>query len=411
MDEIDDSGHTPPAADSNISPDFLIYIMISASEDFSMIYVVQPGDTLYSIAMYFGMTAGRLAYDNQIDLSLPLAVGQALYILPSDTEIENEREPFTTKRYLGYAYPFIEDNILRECLLYMQALYVFSFGFTEEGDLIAIDDARLIRTAQEYQVEPVLVLTPFSESGAFNNQLVNVLLQNDAIGQRLIQNLLQYMQQKGYAGIDVDFEYVLASDKEAYVAFVDRLTRQMNENGFYVTIALPPKTSDDQPGLLYEGVDYAGLGAAANQVLLMTYEWGYTYSTPQAVAPIPSVRRVLDYGVSRIPASKIYMGLPNYGYDWPLPHIQGVTRAVTIGNIHAVEIAAQNGAEILFDEIAKSPYFNYVLDGVAHEVWFEDVRSMLSRFRLIDEYDFVGGGYWNLMRPFRPNWLLQRYGV
>lgn len=372
-----------------------------------MIYIVQPGNTLYSIALAYGVTQEQLAYDNQIANGQPLVVGQALYIL---TEEERTGNAAPAKRFFGYAYPFIQDAVLRECLLYMQALYIFSYGFTTSGELITIDDERLIRTAQEYGVESVLVLTPFSESGSFNNQLVNALLNDAAVRQNLIGNLLVVMGQKGYVGIDVDFEYVLAQDRDAYVTFVQELTAAMNANGFYVTIALPPKTSDDQKGLLYEGVDYAGLGAAANNVLLMTYEWGYTYSTPQAVAPIPSVRRVLDYGVSRIPASKIYMGLPNYGYDWPLPHIQGVTRATTIGNIQAVQIAAENGAQIMFDEVAQSPFFNYVRENVAHEVWFEDVRSMDARFQIIVEYGFVGGGYWNLMRPFRPNWLLQRYG-
>lgn len=371
-----------------------------------MIYIVQPGNTLYSIALAYGVSPEQLAYDNQLADGQPLVVGQALYIL---TEEERMRDTAASKRFFGYAYPFIQDAVLRECLLYMQALYIFSYGFTTSGELLAIDDERLIRTAQEYGVEPVLVLTPFSESGSFNNQLVNALLNDAAVRQNLIGSLLVAMGQKGYVGIDVDFEYILAEDRDAYVVFVQELTAAMNANGFYVTIALPPKTSDDQKGLLYEGVDYAGLGAAANNVLLMTYEWGYTYSTPQAVAPIPSVRRVLDYGVSRIPASKIYMGLPNYGYDWPLPHIQGVTRATSIGNIQAVQIAAANGAQIMFDDVAQSPFFNYVRENVAHEVWFEDVRSMSARFQIIEEYGFVGGGYWNLMRPFRPNWLLQRY--
>ncbi len=372
-----------------------------------MIYVVSYGDTLYSIARAYNTTPQELAYNNQIAEGQPLVVGQALYILPQNgNQVQNNG-----KRYFGYAYPYIREEVLRECLLYMQALYIFSYGFTTSGELIAIDDERLIRTAEEFGAEPVLVLTPFSEGGTFNNQLVNALLQNENVQQRIIQNLLTVMRQKRYAGVDVDFEYVLATDRDAYVAFIERLTTEMNANGFYVTIALPPKVSDDQPGLLYEGVDYAGLGAAANQVLLMTYEWGYTYSTPQAVAPIPSVRRVLDYGVSRIPANKIYMGLPNYGYDWPLPHVQGVTRATSIGNIQAVEIAAANGAVIRYDDVAQSPFFNYMSEGISHEVWFEDVRSMQVRFEIIEEYGFLGGGYWNLMRPFRPNWLLQRYGA
>ncbi len=125
-----------------------------------------------------------------------------------------------------------------------------------------------------------------------------------------------------------------------------------------------------------------------------------------AVAPIPSVRRVLDYGVTEIPAYKIHMGIPNYGYDWPLPFAQGVTKAETIGNVQAVQIAAANGAEIQFDGEAMAPYFFYERDGVRHEVWFEDVRSIQAKLALVDEYGFRGVGYWNLMRPFLVNWLL-----
>ena len=49
----------------------------------------------------------------------------------------------------------------------------------------------------------------------------------------------------------------------------------MNALGYQVSVALAPKTSANQPGLLYEGKDYRALGEAANHVLLMTYEWGY----------------------------------------------------------------------------------------------------------------------------------------
>lgn len=125
-----------------------------------------------------------------------------------------------------------------------------------------------------------------------------------------------------------------------------------------------------------------------------------------AVAPINKVRQVLDYAVTEIPADKIIMGIPNYGYDWQLPFERGVTKAALIGNVEAVRIAAQNGAEIQFDETARSPYFIYWQDGRKHEVWFEDVRSIQVKIDTAISYGFRGIGYWNLMRPFRANWLL-----
>ena len=180
----------------------------------------------------------------------------------------------------------------------------------------------------------------------------------------------------------------------------------MNGIGCFVSVALAPKTSDDQPGLLYAGKDYALLGEAADKVLLMTYEWGYTYGPPMAVAPLNKVREVVEYAVTRIPPYKISLGIPNYGYDWTLPFVRGETAATTIGNIEAVQIAIANGAQIQFDPVAASPYFRYIQDGLEHEVWFEDVRSMEAKFNLVQEFDLRGMGYWQIMKLFRANWLL-----
>ncbi len=126
-----------------------------------------------------------------------------------------------------------------------------------------------------------------------------------------------------------------------------------------------------------------------------------------AVAPIASVRRVLDYAVTEIPPEKIFMGFPNYAYDWALPFQAGQTRARLIGNEQAVALAVRTGAEIQFDETSATPYFHYTSDdGGVHEVWFEDARSSLAKLSLIDEYGFRGVGYWNFMRPFTQNFSI-----
>ena len=180
----------------------------------------------------------------------------------------------------------------------------------------------------------------------------------------------------------------------------------MNLFGYPVSVALAPKTSAEQRGLLYEGIDYALLGAAANRAMLMTYEWGYSQGPPMAVAPINMVRRVVDYAITAIPREKLSLGIPNYGYDWALPYERGVTRARTINNRQAVQIAIDFGVDIRFDETAMSPYFRYWQYGIQHEVWFEDVRSIKAKFDLIKEYGLSGAGYWQLMSFFRANWLM-----
>ena len=125
-----------------------------------------------------------------------------------------------------------------------------------------------------------------------------------------------------------------------------------------------------------------------------------------AVAPIPNVRAVLDYAVTEIPQEKILLGVPNYGYDWPLPYREG-NRATSISNQYAVELAARYYAAIRYDEKAQAPWFRYVDEqGREHEVWFEDARSIRAKLLLLDEYGLSGAGYWNLMREFPQNWVV-----
>lgn len=368
------------------------------------IYVVQPGDTVNEIAAVYGISAEQIIYDNQLLSPYELAVGQALFIGIG------ERQPGMTISVSGYAYPFIRPWVLSQTLPYLSELPIFSYGFTNEGELIPpiLDDQWMIEMALQYGTQPILTMTPFGPDGQFNNMLISSIVNNQAYTDNLIQNMLQLMQTKGYQGVDIDFEFILASDRDAFTAFVRQAAETMRANGYHTSVALAPKTSADQMGLLYEGKDYRAIGEAADHVLLMTYEWGYTYGPPMAVAPINQVRRVLDYAVTEIPREKIDLGIPNYGYDWPLPYERGVTRAKTIGNVEAVRIAIQNGSQIQFDEAAMSPYFRYYdrSTGIEHEVWFEDVRSIQAKFNLIKEYNLRGCGYWQIMQWFRANWLL-----
>ena len=142
----------------------------------------------------------------------------------------------------------------------------------------------------------------------------------------------------------------------------------------------------------------------------MSYEWGYTYGPPMAVAPLNKVREVLTYATSQIDNRKIYMGIPNYGYDWKLPYEKGISKARSIGNEEALNIALFHNVTIQYDPVAESPYFEYTAqDGNDHVVWFEDIRSIQQKFALIDELNLLGGGYWNLMRAFAQNWAFLSY--
>lgn len=367
------------------------------------IYVVQSGDTVDSIAESHGIAVSSVIYNNQLVYPYPLAVGQALLLSSGETST-----PSYPAWVNGYAYPFIKQSVLDETLPYLSSLSVFSYGFTAEGDLVppTLDDSFMISAALMEGVRPVLTLTPLGPDGNFNNFLITAVVNDQTAKDNLLSNLLETVQRKNFQGVDIDFEYIRPEDRIPFADFVADVRNFLSPYGYHVSVALAPKTSDTQAGLLYEGKDYSLLGEAADSVLLMTYEWGYTYGPPMAVAPVNQVRRVVEYAVTRIEPSKIDLGIPNYGYDWTLPFVQGTSRATTVSNQEAVRIAIEAGVPIQFDEVAMSPFFQYEKDGQLHEVWFEDVRSYQAKFSLLPEYGLRGMGYWQIMRFFRPNWLL-----
>lgn len=366
------------------------------------IHIVIPGESVDSIAARYNIPVSTLIYDNQLVPPYPLAVGQALYI---PTEVPSENRPSLTAN--GYAYPFISRWVLEQTLPFLTSLSVFSYGFTTQGGLVPpeLDDTWMIQLALQYNVRPILTLTPLDATGQFNNALITAVVRSDTARDTLLSELESVMSQKGYSGIDMDFEYIRAEDRDYFTEFVRTTVERFHHLGYTVSVALAPKTSADQAGLLYEGKDYPALGAISDYVLLMTYEWGYRYGPNMAVAPLDKVRQVVEYAVTEIPSQKIHLGIPNYGYDWPLPFIRGTTAATTIGNVEAVQIAIQNGATIQFNETAYSPYFNYTRDGILHEVWFEDIRSIQGKCNLIKEYNLGGAGYWQIMRWWHANWL------
>lgn len=414
------------------------------------IYVVKAGDTLSSIALRYGVPISQVILDNALETPQFLVPGQALVIrfpkvvhttYPGETLSAIARRYNVTLRQLyqnnpilggrstiwpgetivisyyqapgpeifvnAYAYPYISDKLLFSTLPYLTYLTPFTYGFTPDGNLVTLEDERLLATARSMGTAPLMHLSTLTQDGGFSNELAHIALNSWEVQANLIENIIATLRSQGYRGLDVDFEYVFPEDAEAYAAFLATLTQRLNPLGYPVIAALAPKTSATQRGALYEGHDFSAIGAAVNEVLLMTYEWGYTYGPPMAVAPLPNVRQVVEYALTEIPAGKIWLGVPNYGYDWPLPFVQGQTKATSISSQQAIALARKYGVAIQYDTQAQSPWFRYFDEnGITHEVWFEDARSIRAKLSLIPEYGLVGAGYWNLMRDFPQNWLV-----
>lgn len=360
------------------------------------IYVVRAGDTLYGIAEKYALDPAELARLNQLADPSRLPVGLALYIPGFD---EGQRPGIEVN---GYAYPNISAAVLNETLPYLTFFCPFSYSMTAEGALRPIDDRRLIFSAYAASAAPLMTVTNLSESSGFSSDIAHAVFTDEAVQNKVFDNILSTLRERKYYGINFNIEYVYPFDREGYNAFIRRAADVFHPLGYYLSTAIAPKESDAQGGLLYEAHDYAAHGRYMDRVVIMTYEWGYTYGAPQAVSPVDRMRSVLAYAVTKMPAGKILMGFSNYGYSWRLPWKQGDAAAI-VSSAGAADLAASVGAEIRYDSVAAAPYFYYTdAAGQKRVVWFEDVRSWRARLSLVEEFGLAGISIWTIDKLYRP---------
>lgn len=234
-------------------------------------HIVQQGETLFTIAQKYGISVNQIYRNNLIVRGIPIVSPGIQLTITTDSELVGS---YMTG---GYAYPFIDITLLNTTLPFMSGLMPFTYGFNEDGSLVMLNDNTLVARAKIYGTRPVMHLSTLTEEGNFSVELAESFLNNRSLWDTLIDNILINIRQKGYYGLDIDFEFLGAANAAKYAAFVGLARNRLNAQGYPVLVALAPKIRVDQPGILYEGHDYKALGNAANTVLLMTYEWGYTY--------------------------------------------------------------------------------------------------------------------------------------
>ncbi|NYF24691.1 LysM peptidoglycan-binding domain-containing protein [Sporosarcina sp. JAI121] len=410
------------------------------------IHVVRPGETLWLIAQRYGVTVNEIVTANQLENPSKLVSGLAI-VIPTATR-KHTVQPGQNLSEIAHRYGTTVEDIVKENQIqnpnmilsgtrltipvHKPAIDVnaytintgetgareiqevgrdltywmpFVYTIREDGGLNSIDDAEMLRSAAAERVVPIIAITNFSATAA-GSGLAHTVLASTDIQDVLLTNILKVMKEKGYQGLNIDFENVFPADRELYNQFLQRAVDRLHPEGYSVSTALAPKTSGEQKGLLYEAHDYAAHGRIADFTVLMTYEWGYRLGPPQAISPLNEIKKVLDYAVTVIPRNKILFGFQIYARDWLLPHVQG-QEAETFSQQEAIRRAIQYGVAIQYDLKAQSPFYRYTDEqGRNHEVWFEDARSAQAKFDVVKDYNLRGISYWVLGYPFPQNWLL-----
>lgn len=366
-------------------------------------YFVQQNDTLFTIARRFQLSVEDLARINQLHLHDMLPVGLRIYIPP---QAKSRIETFGYIEPIGGTVSPILENAATKNSPLLTYLAPFSYQANRDGTLKAPPIESFQQIAKESNTKLAFVVSNL-EDGQFSSELVHILLTVQAVQNKLIDEIINTASREGFQDVHFDFEYIPATDREAYNTFLQKVKMRLEQNQLTLSSALAPKTSGTQKGILYEAHDYELQGQVNDFVVLMTYEWGYSAGPPLPVSPINEVEKVLQYALSVMPKEKIMMGQNLYGYDWTLPFVQGESFARALSPQQAVRLAIEKKVPIQYDMRAQAPFFNYTDENnQAHIVWFEDARSIQAKFQMIKRLDLRGIAYWKLGLSFPQNWLL-----
>jgi spore germination protein len=227
-------------------------------------------------------------------------------------------------------------------------------------------------------------------AGNWSYQPIARILHNADLRRQQVAAIVALVEHYRYAGIDIDFEELHPSDQAAFTDFITELGTALHQHGKILSVAVFPKTSATGGSQANAAQNYAAIGKVADQVRIMGYNYHWANSPPGAVAPIGWVRSVLSYATTQMPASKVVLGIPLFGYDWP----DGNGPGQAISWLQALRLSRQYNVTARYDKSSQAPWFSYAGDGRSHIVWFENSASSLAKFQAVKGSGVAGVYLW-----------------
>ncbi len=273
-----------------------------------------------------------------------------------------------------------------------------------DGSLIPEDGARDAALVEAAHAAEVLVI-PTIHNVLDPNEILP-MLENPARRAQHIALIMAEIRTHNYDGIDIDYESLPASSRAAYSAFMQELSTALHAENKLLTVALHAKTED------YGGwggfQDWQLLGEICDRVRIMTYDYSWRGGGPGPIAPLSWVASVAEYGRSVMPAEKLQLGIPFYGYNWA----EGEDAlAQTWADIQALIELHQPDVNFRARDSSgpiEESYFTYQKNGQGRTVWFADYRSLAAKMELVEQLDLSGIAIWRLGNEDPKNWTVVR---
>lgn len=323
----------------------------------------------------------------------------AMVLASRDRDEQAESTPAAAEpKRVGYV-PYWDQrrgfDVVRQHLDLFDQVSPVWYSLEPTGDIVLADaenttvERRTVRLLQAKGIEVIPTITNLRD-GDWAPGLVQSMLHDPAAVRTHVRELVELVDSKGYDGIDIDYEHLRAEDRRQYSDFLTMLGEALHDEGKVLTTAVHPKTSEEGDDERNVAQDFAAIGAAVDQVRVMTYDYSWEDSPPGPVAPAGWVEEVIEWTVTQVPPHKVVLGIVLLGYDWANGHGETVDYEQARATARAHNVTVRRSGD-------GSPWFRYRdASGTRHEVWFEDAESVSAKLGLVSEYGLGGTFFWRL---------------
>ena len=278
-------------------------------------------------------------------------------------------------------------------ILAPQAYTVDATG-TLKGKLA--DQVIALVAAKNIKVMPLIANQGFSQT------VIHTILVSPDLQNKVIDQLIAEAKLKNYIGWEFDFERIPATDRDAYSAFVELAASKFKAQNLRFSVAVLARTSENPSDLPagswdnWSGVyDYKRIGAAADFVSLMAYDM------PDSTGPVASmdwIKKTLTYVKKHIPANKISLGIPTYGWQWDTDD-KVKLKAVSWEKVNEL-VVNKLYTKMGFDTKIGEGWITYTekLDFVTinYKIWFENAKSFKLKYDFAKAQKLYGISVWAL---------------
>jgi len=233
----------------------------------------------------------------------------------------------------------------------------------------ALSGVELVPTIQNYV------------NSTFDGNLVATVIASPTLREQHAEALTQLVVQNAFAGIDIDYENMGSGARADFTTFIQLLASKLHAANKKLSVCVDAKTSDSDNWSGPAAEDWRALGAAADTIKIMGYDDHWSTSAAGPIAPLDWLDSIATYAEATIPAQKIIMGLPWYGYDW-----LGRSGA-DVEYENAMQVAQANNAQVTYDANGEA---TFAYSG--HVVYFQDGSSFAKKTSaLAAKHPHLGG--------------------